>query len=182
MSLEDKIQESLTKTAKMQKVLVIGSPGAGKSVFAQKLSKVTKLPLVHLDLLYHRDDKTVIPRDEFDAELAKILQREAWILDGNYQRTLEVRLRACDTVFLLDYPLEVCLAGINERLGQKREDFPWVADELDKELEQKTLNFATEKLPQTYELFAKYQDSKKIIIFKTREEADEYLASLGRCV
>lgn len=166
----------------MKKVLVIGSPGAGKSVFSQKLRDITGLPLYHLDLLYHKSDRTILPREEFDARLAEMLAEDEWIMDGNYQRTLERRLEACDTVFLLDYATEVCLAGIKARLGKKREDFPWVAEELDQGLEEKTVNFAEEKLPKTYALFEKYRDSKEIVIFKTRAEAEKYLGELDDAI
>ena len=74
---------------------------------------------------------------------------------------------------LLDYATEVCLAGIKARLGKKREDFPWVAEELDQGLEEKTVNFAEEKLPKTYALFEMYRDRKEIVIFKTRAEAEK---------
>lgn len=162
----------------MQKVLVIGSPGAGKSVFSRELSNITQLPLYHLDLLYHKADKAIVSKAEFDAELAKLLAKDQWILDGNYQRTLEWRLQACDTVFLLDIPTALCLAGARSRIGQKRIDFPWIDDKLDPGLEQKILNFDTDKRPQIYELFQKYQQVKNIIIFQTRAEADDYLQQL----
>ena len=81
----------------MKKVLVIGSPGAGKSVFSQKLRDIIGLPLYHLDLLYHKSDRTILSREEFDARLAEMLAEDEWIMDGNYQRTLERRLEACDT-------------------------------------------------------------------------------------
>ena len=93
----------------MQKVIVIGSPGAGKSTFARKLRDVSGLPLYYLDLIWHRPDQTNISRDEFDIQLQTILGKECWIVDGNYLRTLEMRLKVCDTVFLLDFPVEVCL-------------------------------------------------------------------------
>lgn len=88
----------------MQKVIVIGSPGAGKSEFARKLRNATQLPLYYLDMLWHKIDKTNFTQDEFDIELNKILGKDKWIIDGNYLRTLEIRLKECDTVFLLDYP------------------------------------------------------------------------------
>ena len=100
----------------MKKIMVIGSPGAGKSTCARKLQRKTHLPLYYLDMLWHRADKTNVSREEFDARLGEILQKDAWIIDGNYQRTLEMRLQACDTVFLLDFPLEICLAGVKSRI------------------------------------------------------------------
>ena len=84
----------------MRKVIVIGSPGAGKSTFARKLRDVSRLPLYYLDLLWHKEDRTNVTKEEFDQELQEILTKDAWIIDGNYKRTLEKRLEECDTVFL----------------------------------------------------------------------------------
>lgn len=103
----------------MLKILVIGSPGAGKSTFARKLRNVIGLPLYYLDMLWHKPNRTNISREEFDARLSGIVKMEEWIIDGNYQRTLEMRLRECDTVFLLDYPLEICLLRAESRIGKK---------------------------------------------------------------
>ena len=104
-----------------QKVLVIGSPGAGKSAFSRRLQRVTGLPLFHLDLLWHQADRTTRSEAEFDRELEGILSRERRIIDGNYLRTLERPLEACSGVFLLEIPSEICLAGVHSRIGKKRE-------------------------------------------------------------
>ncbi len=108
----------------MLKAIVIGSPGAGKSTFARKLRDITKLPLYYLDLMWHKPDRTHISREEFDAQVRELVKKDRWIIDGNYQRTLEMRLKACDTVFLLDLLPMVCLAGAGSRIGTKREDLP----------------------------------------------------------
>lgn len=160
------------------KVIVIGCPGAGKSVFSQKLSNVWNLPLYHLDMLYHNSDGTHISKEELEEKLREIFKRDNWIIDGNYQRTLEMRMKECDTIILLDYPIEVCLAGAESRIGTKREDLPWVEDKLDEDFKNSILNFAKEKLPQIYSLLDKFKDDKKIIVFKNREEAEEYLESI----
>ena len=162
----------------MQKVIIIGSPGAGKSTFARKLRDKTGLPLYYLDMLWHRPDKTNIPREEFDEKLREILARPAWIIDGNYQRTMEMRLQACDTVFLLDYPLEVCLAGAKARVGIKREEMPWVEEELDPEFRAWITDFPKVQLPQIYALLEKHRQDKTVVIFKSRDDADEYFKNL----
>ena len=95
----------------MKRILVIGCPGAGKSTFARALRDRTGLPLWYLDQIWHRPDRTTVSRAEFDARLTGLLRGVAWIIDGNYLRTLEFWLRAADTVFLLDYPTGVCLEG-----------------------------------------------------------------------
>ena len=114
----------------MKKIIVIGSPGAGKSVFSQKLSKITQIHLYHIDKLYHKEDGTHISKEELEGKLKKIFKNDSWIIDGNYQRTLEMRVKECDTIFLLDFPTEVCLEGAKSRIGKKREDLPWVEEKL----------------------------------------------------
>ncbi len=161
----------------MKRILVIGCPGAGKSHFAKALKAKTELPLYHLDMLWHKPDKTNISREEFDFRLSEILKEEQWIIDGNYARTLEMRLKECDTVFLLDYPLEVCLQGVEGRIGKKRDDMPWLESEFDEEFRDFIIDFPKSTLPRIYELLDLYK-SRRIIIFKSRGEAKEYLDSI----
>lgn len=55
----------------MKKAIVIGCPGSGKSYFAKKLHDATGFPLYHLDMIWHKPDKTHISREEFDETLKK---------------------------------------------------------------------------------------------------------------
>lgn len=170
----------MTAPVKFQKIIVIGSPGAGKSTCARKLRDITGLPLFYLDMLWHKADRTNITREEFDEQLRAIIAKDKWIIDGNYQRTLEMRLEKCDTVIFLDYPLEVCLSGAKARIGKEREEMPWVEEELDEEFKQFIIDFPEKQLPQIYELLEKYQDTKNIVVLKSREEAEEYLEQLAK--
>lgn len=162
----------------MKKIIVIGSPGAGKSTFARGLRDKTGLPLYYLDMLWHKPDKTNISQEEFDERLGEIIRKDEWIIDGNYQRTLEERIKACDTLFLLDFPLDTCLSGAEGRIGKKREDMPWIEDEFDEEFRQWIIDFPREKLPQIYELTEKYRKDKEIVIFKSREETEDFLKKI----
>ena len=158
----------------MRKIIVIGCPGSGKTTFARKLRDKTGLPLYYLDAIWHKPDKTHIPREEFDARMGEILPTDQWIIDGNYSRTLEIRMRACDTVFFFDLPTQVCLEGAAARVGKVREEMPWIETELDPEFKKEIEDFPSKNLPTTYALFEKYSD-KRIVIFRSREEADKFL-------
>lgn len=159
----------------MQKILVIGSPGAGKSTFARKLRDRTGLPLYYLDLLYHNPDRTTVSREIFDRKLLDILRQDRWILDGNYQRTIAMRLQYCDTVFLLDYPAEICLAGAEARVGIVREEMPWTEKELDPAFRQAILDYPHKQMPEVCRLLDAYRTDREIVIFKSRAEANAYV-------
>ena len=162
----------------MKKAIIIGCPGSGKTTFAEKLQKKTGLPLYYLDAIWHKPDRTHITREDFDARMREIFAEEAWIIDGNYSRTIEMRLKECDTVFLFDLPTEVCLQGAIDRLGKERYDMPWINTELDPAFKSEIERFVTEMLPIVYNLLEKHGQSKKIVIFKSREAADEYIKTI----
>ena len=162
----------------MNKVIIIGCPGSGKTTFAEKLQKCTGLPLYYLDAIWHKPDKTHIPREEFDQRIVEIFETPKWIIDGNYKRTIEMRMKQCDTVFLFDLPVEVCLQGVTDRVGKERYDLPWLETQVDPEFRQFIEDFPKDTLPYIYELIEKYKSEKQVIIFKSREEADGFIEKL----
>ena len=91
-----------------------------------------------------------------------------------------MRLKECDTVFLLDFSTEICIEGAKNRIGKKREDLPWVEEKLDEEFEQSIINFRSEKLPKIYELLDKYKNNINTYIFKSRKEAEDFIQEQGK--
>ena len=164
----------------MKKIIVIGCPGSGKSTFSKQLNKLTGIPLYHLDLLYWNEDRTKVPREVFINELDSIIDKDSWIIDGNYGSTMEKRMAACDTIFFLDYPKDVCISGIMERRGKARSDMPWIeqSDEADEEFLSWVKDYYTESRPVVMGLLKKYSN-KEIMIFTSRDEANEYLKYLS---
>ncbi len=158
----------------MERAVVIGCPGSGKSTFARALAEKTGLPLYYLDMMYWNADKTTVERELFLARVSEALEKDRWIIDGNYLSTMEMRLEKCDTVFFLDYPREVCLGGVEARMGKPRADMPWIETEWDEEFRQFIEGFIEKSRPKILALLEKYGE-KEIHVFRTREEAAEYL-------
>ena len=161
----------------MKKVIVIGCCGSGKSTFARHLHACIGIPLFHLDQLNWNADKTTVEKTVFLKRVKEVIQKDTWIIDGNYGSSMEMRMQACDTVFFLDYPVDVCIQGIYGRVGKVRTDMPWVEDEVDEDLIEFVKNYEKEDRPEVLNLLSKYK-RKDIHIFRSRLDANRYLESL----
>ena len=162
----------------MQRVIVIGCPGSEKSVFSKALHDATGLPLYHLDMMNWNADGTNVPKNTFMERLHQALEKESWIIDGNYGSTMELRMQFCDTIFFLDYPLDICIDGIKSRKGKERTDIPCITlEDEDKEFMEFIKNYNSASRPTVMELLHKYSH-KRIIIFEDRNEATEFLSQI----
>jgi adenylate kinase family enzyme len=112
----------------MRRVLVIGSPGAGKSTLAARLGARLGVPVHYLDL--HHWDPGWKYRDGAQAREATraLTERPAWVMDGNFAETFDLRMPRADTLVWLDYPRATCIRRILMRTvkdyGKRRADLP----------------------------------------------------------
>ncbi len=110
----------------MNRILVIGSGGAGKSTVARELGVRLSLPVIHLDREFWSAGWVPTPPDVWRAHIAELTTRESWVMDGNYGGTMPARLEACDTVVFLDMPRLTCLRRVLRRAltyrGRSRPD------------------------------------------------------------
>ena len=163
----------------MKRILVIGCPGAGKTYFSKRLSKILNLPLVHMDNLYWNEDKTSVDLDTLKANLQPYLEKEEWIIDGNYHKTLEMRLPYASDVFVLDLPRKECIQGILDRIDQPRDDIPWVESEDDAtELIAWTADYGFRTKDEEIALLNKNKHIR-VHVINSRKEMNEYLEKLA---
>jgi len=167
----------------MRRVLVIGSGGAGKSTFATRLGERTGLPVIHLDAAYWRPGWVEPPADEWRRTVEALLARDAWIMDGNFGATLELRLASCDTAIFLDRSRWVCLWRIARRTlrfyGQTRPDMgPGCAESVDWEFLRWIWRYPLDSRPKVLATLAAACSGKAVVALRTEREVETFLASL----
>ena len=162
-----------------KKVIVLGNNGSGKSYFSKKLAEITGLPLIHLDLLYWKENWMHSSREEWAEIQRNLLLEKEWIIDGMHISTLEIRFKEADVIYFLDIDTDICLESVRQRESQDRTDFPNRSDKQQGDFETfepGVLEFEEKRKPRIIELHNKYPN-KDFIVFKTRKEIDDYLKS-----
>jgi len=112
----------------MNRILILGGCGAGKSTLARKLHKKVGLPVIHLDQHYHLPNWEEPSKEAWRSTVQKLVEGDQWIIDGNYGSTIDLTFRAADTIIYLDIPTTKCTWRVLKRTwkyyGQVRPDMP----------------------------------------------------------
>ena len=167
----------------MERVTIIGCGGSGKSTLAKKLGKKTGLPVVHLDQIWWSPGNWQhMDRGEFEAILREEMEKPQWILDGNFRRTLELRLEKCDTVIYLDFNRFACLKAwlgrVIKNWGRARDDMAEGCNEkFDPEFALWIWNF-NKNYRKHFHGLLKNQTGKQVYILKNRRQVKRFLESL----
>jgi adenylate kinase family enzyme len=175
---------TLSTTSGMRKVLVIGPGGAGKSTLARRIGERTGLPVIHLDAHYWKPGWVPTAKEEWLRLVTELCTRDAWVMDGNYGGTLDVRMRAADTIVFLDVPVRVSLWGIVERRlrhrGRHRAD---MAEGCDEQLTWQFLwwvyTYRRRKRPGILRTLAALSSEKRVIVLTSRRDAERFASGLG---
>ena len=164
----------------MERIIIIGCGGSGKSTLARQLGEKTGLPVVHLDQIWWAPGNWKhLEWEEFEKRLMAELEKPQWILDGNFNRTIETRLERCDTVVYLDMSRAVCLKNwigrVIKNRGHARADMAeGCAEWFDPEMARWIWNFNKNNRVRYYDLLQK-QKGKRVCILKSRREVKQFL-------
>lgn len=170
----------------MDKVIVIGCSGTGKSTLALQLEQILKIPVFHLDQLFWSKNWQSISQAEFIKKQEDVLKNEPqWIIDGNYADSLELRLAYADTIIFLDLPRFVYFPRIFKRYlqnyGKVRVDMAdGCQEQLDFEFIQFVWTFKRQHYDKLVKKIAKRTPQQQFVHLTTRKSVTDYLAALKK--
>lgn len=163
----------------MERVVVIGSGGAGKSTFSRRLGEATGLPVIHLDSVFWKPNWQPTPAEEWEKTVTELVRRDRWIMDGNFGGTRELRIRASDTVIFLDFPRLICLYRVIKRAitfrGKNRPDMADGCNEkFDREFAGWVWNFPKRSRGRILEQMKEFPE-KRFVILRSSREAERFI-------
>jgi adenylate kinase family enzyme len=173
------------KEEMMERILIIGCPGAGKTTLARKLGEKLNLPVVHLDSIFWSPGNWVhLEQADFDKALQAEQEKPKWIIEGNYNRTLPMRLAYCDAVIWLDFSRSACMAGWFKRMianwRRVRPDMaPGCLERFEWEFAKFIWNFRKDHGEEYYRLLNEAENIETVVL-KNRRMVRKFLQTLER--
>jgi adenylate kinase family enzyme len=177
---------SAASDAPMHRVLVAGGSGAGKSTFARRLGERLALPVIHLDAHYWRSGWQMPPLEEWREQVKALIAAPAWVMDGNYSDSYDIRMPRADSFIWLDYPRWTCMRRVLRRTfrdyGRTRPD---VAEGCREKFDPGFLRFVWEfrskYRPRIVEGLARHGSHLRVTHLHNDREVEEFLAMVGAC-
>lgn len=163
----------------MKRIMIIGSGGAGKSTLSLQISKITKIPVVHLDSYYWKPNWEKTPSDKWEAIVQNLINENNWIIDGNYGGTMELRFNKADTIIFLDFPRIKCLFRATKRRYSKKrvDEIKDCKEMMDWEFIKWIWNYPKNRTPIILNMLKELKD-KNVIIMKNDKQKDRFLEQL----
>ncbi|KIL52086.1 DNA topology modulation protein [Jeotgalibacillus soli] len=167
----------------MQKIIIIGSGGAGKSTLSKQLGEQLQIPVYHLDALFWNPGWTPSLKSYFQEKLLGIMKKEQWIMDGNFGSTMDLRIKEADTVIFLNYSRWLCLArAIKRRItyhGKTRPDMgEGCPEKLDLDFLRWIWHYPDQKAPRIFNKLEGLKNEKNIIILSSPKETKKWLQQM----
>jgi adenylate kinase family enzyme len=164
----------------IRRVLVIGSGGSGKSTFAKSLGKITRLPVIHLDGIYWKPNWTRASKEEWKRTISALLEKDEWIMDGNYGGSLPERIAAADTIVYFQINRIICLLQALYRIirNDRIDKITGCSERINLEYLQWIWEYPGKDHKKIMSLLEERKDAKNILIFKNRRQKNVFISRL----
>ncbi len=146
---------------------------------------ILDLPVVHLDTYYWNADWVPKPNEEWNKIVEQFINEEHWIMDGNYSRTMDIRINKADLIIFLDMPRLLCIYRIIKRRiiyhKKSRPDMNQECPEkLDWDFVKWVWNYRKKGRVNTIKKLEQINGRKEVVILRTRKEMDEFIGKVRR--
>ncbi|RNF41217.1 DNA topology modulation protein [Planococcus salinus] len=167
----------------MKRIALIGSGGSGKSTLAREMGSKLNIEVYHLDALFWKPNWQPTSKEEQRKVQHQLVKKAEWIIDGNYNGTMDIRLNAADTVIFLDFNRTLCTYRALKRMVQyrnrKRPDMAeGVEERFDLNFIKWIWNYPKTIRPIVLQRLEKLPKDKAIIILKSPKEAQHFLDTI----
>lgn len=174
----------------MKRVIILGCPGSGKTHFSIQLARLTHLPLTHLDKYWHDvsrwSDDIKHKREKWNDFTQKLINKPVWIIDGNYESSLDMRIQAADTIIFFDYSRRVVFWRLFRRWHMyqnrkaHRRDMPddW-RETLSWSFLKYVWNFPGKESASTKKAIQEVEKAKCVVIFSSPAQAERFLREVS---
>lgn len=166
----------------MERILIIGMSGSGKSTFSNKLGKALNREVIHLDKVYYphpfRWEHTQ-SRDEWKQTVRDLVYKEKWIIDGHYNSTLDIRVPRADTIIFFDFSKFLCLYRVCMRAMDKNQPFDKAEGNFNRlswNLIKKIIIFSKKKV---WGKLEPYKDTHQLFVVRNSKQVEELLKKLA---
>jgi adenylate kinase family enzyme len=154
----------------MKRVVILGRGASGKSTLARRLGELTGIPVIELDKVFWQAGLLATPRDEWVKLQEKLVATDRWIMDGDLgpYDAVEIRLRAADTIILLDFSLFRCTWRAARRSRERADFWRWL------------LAYRFHSRPILMRAIAKHAPSASLRVLRDPLDVRSLLADAGR--
>ena len=166
-----------------RRVIVIGSPGAEKGALARAIAERLKIPCIELERLYWRPGWQKPDADEWRVQVAKLVTREDWVIEGTFPSTLDMRVARADWLVYVDAPMPVCLLREVKNMlcgsrDRQSEVAPGCPLRLDPGILRFIWTFPTSIGPRINQIIARERRNRTIFILRSKREQEDFLAKV----
>jgi len=166
----------------MERVAIVGCGGSGKSYVARELGRLLNLPVTHMDAIYFDNQWNPLPMERFEAVQRELVVAPRWVIDGNYNSTVQVRLEAADTVVFMDLATHVCLWGILSRQlrhGSGQNDQNGVYNRITCDVLRYVLGYRRRMRPRVLAKIDQHASGARVIALTNRRQTRRFLRKVS---